>query len=157
MRLCFVSKQAPGKKTRAALSVVMDHLLGLLSILCLAGLSVALRFSWFKQSGKALSVAYLALSLLAGGCAFVIFLFVAVGFGLLHKLPKRMPLCEQIFQSGEALNIYRTHYASMMAAFPSLSGRISPIISVTIVRRGRCIPQRRTRRVYLMCCRSCRW
>jgi uncharacterized protein (TIRG00374 family) len=64
VRLYYVFKQAPGRKTPAALSVVMDRLLGLLSILFLAGFSVALRFRWFKQSGNPLHVAYLALSLL---------------------------------------------------------------------------------------------
>ena len=117
MRLYFVFKLAPRRKTRATLSVAMDRLFGLLAIAFLAGVTLALRFRWFESAGPALHVAYLTLSLLGGGIACVIFLFLTVSFGLLHKLPKRLPFRNAIIQSGEALKLYRSHSLAMIGAF----------------------------------------
>src|SRR5207244_2352828 len=91
VRLYFVFKCAPRQKTPATLSVAMDRILGMLSILFLAGLSVALRFRWLSRSGATLHIVYLVLVLLGVGCVCVLLLFGAVHFGLLRKLPKRTP------------------------------------------------------------------
>ena len=45
MRLYFVSELAPGRKVCATLSVAMDRLLGLLTLLFLAGMNLSLRLT----------------------------------------------------------------------------------------------------------------
>ncbi len=117
VRLYFVFRCVPRQKTRATLSVVMDRLLGLFSILFLGSMSLALRFGWFSRSGGSLHIAYLALVLLAGGALFVILLFAAAGFGLLNKLPSRTPFRKTIIESGEALNTYRKRPGTMAGLF----------------------------------------
>jgi len=117
VRLYFVFKSVSGRKTRAALSVVMDRLFGLFSILVLGGLSLALRFGWFSRSGAGLQIADIALALLGAGAVLVAFLFGAVGFRVLHRLPQRTPLRKTIIESGEALRRYRMHPAAMILAF----------------------------------------
>src|SRR6266487_2126578 len=107
VRLYFVFKCAPRQKTRATLSVVMDRLFGLLSILFLASVSLLLRFGWFSRSSASLDVVWIAIGLLGGGVVFVVLLFGAVGFGLLRKLPKRTPFRNTIVEMGEALDLYR--------------------------------------------------
>ena len=52
MRLYFVFKCAPRQKTRATLSVAMDRILGMLSILFLAGLSVCRAVSLVEPFGR---------------------------------------------------------------------------------------------------------
>ncbi len=116
VRLYFVFKCAPRQKTRATLSVVMDRLFGLLSILFLAALSVALRFSWLKRSGATLHIAYFVLGLLFSGLVLVLLLFGAVGFGFLRKLPKSTPFRQTIMESGKALELYGTHFGIMLVA-----------------------------------------
>ena len=116
-RLYFVFKRVPRQKTRATFSVVMDRLFGLFSILFLGGVSLILRFGWFSRSSATLHIAYVALALLGGGAALVTFLFGAVGFGLLHRLPERTPFRKTIVESGEALHAYGTHLLAMGAAF----------------------------------------
>ena len=116
-RLYFVFKSVPGRKTRATFSVVMDRLFGLFSILLLGAVSLGLRFGWFRRSGASLHIAYLTLAMLGVGAVLVALLFVAVGFGLLHRLPQRTPFRKTIIESGEALDLYRTHCAVMAAAF----------------------------------------
>jgi hypothetical protein len=117
MRLYFVFKCAPRQKTRATLSVAMDRILGMLSILFLAGLSVAVRFRWLSRSGATLHIVYLVLALLGVGFVCVLLLFGAVYFGLLHKLPKRTPFRPAIMESGKAIELYGAHLGVMSIAF----------------------------------------
>ncbi len=117
VRLYFVFKRAPEKKTQATLSVAMDRLFGLLSILFLAGLVLSFRFNWLRQSAATLHIAWLALALLGGALVFVVALFSLVGFGALHRLPKRLFFRKAIVESGQALEVYRKHPAAMALAF----------------------------------------
>ena len=102
MRLYFVFKSVPRQKTRATLSVAMDRIVGMLSILFLAGLSIAVRFRWLSRSGATLHIVYLVLALLGVGSVSVLLLFGAVHFGLLRRLPKRMPFRSAIAESETA-------------------------------------------------------
>jgi len=106
MRLYLVFKQAPGKKTRATLSIVLDRLLGLISILVLAGLVVVFRFAWLSRDQQTAEITYLALGLLAGSAFFAIGLMVAVRFGILNRLPKKVPFRRGILKAGAAVNLY---------------------------------------------------
>ena len=105
------------QKTRATLSVAMDRILGMLSILFLAGLSIAMRFRWLSRSAATLHIVYLVLALLGVGCVCVLLFFGAVRFGLLRKLPKRMPFRPGIIESGKALQPYGAHLGTMSIAF----------------------------------------
>jgi uncharacterized protein (TIRG00374 family) len=117
VRLYFVFKCAPRQKTRATLSVAMDRILGMLSVLFLAGLSIAVRFRWLSRSDATLHIVYLVLALLGVGCVSVLLLFSAVHFGLLRRLPKRMPFRSAIADSGKALQLYGAHLGVMSVAF----------------------------------------
>ena len=117
VRLYFVFKCAPDQKTRATLSIAMDRIFGLLSILFLAALSVAMRFRWLSRSPATLHIVYLVMGLLGTGCIGVLLLFCAVRFRLRQKLPKRTPFRRVIIESGRALNRYGGHLGAMSAAF----------------------------------------
>ena len=117
MRLYFVFKYAPRQKTRATLSVAMDRIFGMLSILFLAGLSVAVRFHWLNRSAAALHIVYLVVALLAVGSICVVSFFGAVHFGLLRKLSNRTPFRPAIIESGKALQLYGKHPGVMSVAF----------------------------------------
>ncbi len=116
-RLYFVFKCAPRQKTRATLSVAMDRVLGMLSLLFLAALIVAVRFRWLSRSDATLHILYLVMALLGVGCVCVLLLFGAVHFGLLRRLPKRARSRSAIAESGKALQIYGAHLAVMSIAF----------------------------------------
>jgi hypothetical protein len=117
MRLYYVFKQTRERRTRATLSVAMDRLLGLLSIVLLAAIAIIWRFEWLKRSAATLHITYLALGLLAGGFLVVLFVFAAANFGLLHKLPKRLPFRGTIIESGDALILYGKHRTVLLLAF----------------------------------------
>lgn len=118
MRLYFVFKLAPRRKIGATLSIAMDRLFGLLTVLFLAAMTFALRFGWLTRSGTSRHIAYLALILLSASLAFVVFLFALANTRLLHRLPKATPFRKAIIESGEALLRYRTHPLMMALAFP---------------------------------------
>jgi uncharacterized membrane protein YbhN (UPF0104 family) len=117
VRLYLVFKCAPRQKTRATLSVAMDRILGMLSILLLAGLSVALRFRWLSRSAATLHIVYLVVALLAVGSVCVVLFFGAVHVGLLRKLSKRTPFRPAIIESGKALQLYGKRPGVMSVAF----------------------------------------
>ena len=106
MRLYLVFKQVPGKKTRVALSVVLDRLLGLISILVLAAFVVGLRFSWLNRYQHTAQITYLAVGLLAGSAVFAVGLMLAVRFGLLDRLPRKLPFRRGIRKAGAAVDLY---------------------------------------------------
>jgi glycosyltransferase 2 family protein len=112
-RLYFVFKQVPDRKARATLSVVMDRLLGLLSIILLAAASLLFRFHWLQRSGAALRIVYLTLVLLGGALLLIVLLVAVVALGWLDKLPKRTPFREGILESGRALELYGSHWRVM--------------------------------------------
>jgi uncharacterized protein (TIRG00374 family) len=116
MRLYLVFKQAPGKKTRAALSIVLDRLLGLISILVLAALVVVFGFSWLSRHQETARITYLALALLAGSALFAIGLFVAVRFGLLKRLPRKFPFRRGIPNAAAAIDLYASRPAVCIGA-----------------------------------------
>ena len=117
MRLYFVFKLAPGRKVGATLSVAMDRLLGLLTLLLLAGTSLSLRFNALTRSSPSLHIVYLALALLGASFLFVVLVFWLAGAGLLPGLPRATPFRKVIIESGEALLRYRSHLLTMAFAF----------------------------------------
>ena len=117
MRLYFVFKLAPGRKIGATPSVAMDRVLGLLTLLFLAGMSLSLRFNALTSSSSSLHIVYLALALLGASFVFVVLLFWLASAGLLSELPKVTPFRKVIIESGEALRRYRTHLVTMAFAF----------------------------------------
>jgi len=117
MRLYFVFKLAPGRKIGATPSVAMDRVLGLLTLLFLAGMSLSLRFNALTRSSSSLHIVYLALALLGASFVFVVLLFWLASAGLLSELPKVTPFRKVIIESGEALRRYCTHLVTMAFAF----------------------------------------
>jgi hypothetical protein len=117
LRLYFVFKEAPGRKMRATLSVAMDRLFGLLSILFLAAISLTLRFDWLRSLPATLHILYLVIVLLSTAAGLVIFLFVVVALGLIHRIPGRFPFHKTFVESAKALRLYRVHYKPMIICF----------------------------------------
>jgi uncharacterized protein (TIRG00374 family) len=117
MRLYFIFQLAPRRKIGATLSIVMDRLFGLFTVLFLAGMSISLRFSWLTRSGTSRHIAYLAFVLLGGSLAFVVLVFWLASSSSLYRFPKALPLRNVVVQSGEALLRYRSQLGVMMLVF----------------------------------------
>lgn len=88
----YLLKEAPvGRKTSAALSVVMDRLLGLLGVAILAGTITAVRWDWLTQLPLTANCVYTALAVLGASVAGIFLAGFISGMRLVHALPEKMP------------------------------------------------------------------
>jgi glycosyltransferase 2 family protein len=117
MRLYFVYKEAPGRAAPATLSVAMDRLFGLLSVLFLACVSVSVRFRWFKQIPATSHILVLVVVLLSIALVAVSLLVALINRKRTRRLPKRFPLRRPLIESARALELYRGHYRWMIVIF----------------------------------------
>lgn len=117
VRLYLLFQKVPTRKTRAALSVAMDRMLGLASLLVLATLVVALRFGWLNRAPRTAHIAYLALALLGGAAVLGLLLLGLFGWRRKRSLPRRLPFRRAIGQIGQALHVYREHPGVVAGAF----------------------------------------
>ena len=118
IRLYLLFQKAPGRKTRGALSVAMDRMLGLGSLLLLTTLVVMCRFGWLNRAPRVVHLTYLALALLGAiTVVSVLLLFVVMGWRRKARLPRWVPFRSAIGQVGKALHLYRARPATLVGAF----------------------------------------
>jgi len=88
----YLLKEAPvGRKTSAALSVVMDRLLGLLGVALLTGTITAWRWDWLTGDPIARNYIYTGLGVLGVCIGGMLLAGVISAFRLVHRLPDRLP------------------------------------------------------------------
>jgi len=117
IRLVLLFQKAPRKKLRGTLSVAMDRLLGLASLVVLAAMVVLLRFRWLNHAPRTAHITYLALGLLGGATLAAGLLFGIMAWRGTRSLPRRLPFYHSIVQIGKALRLYREHPAMIARAF----------------------------------------
>lgn len=117
MRLYLGSKLARRRTLQIALSIVMDRLLGLFSILFLAAVIITLRLHWFERAPVSVHILYLAIALLGLGFGACVLLFLGVGAGLIQKLPKKAPFRKQIVGASDALKVFLAAPRKLTALF----------------------------------------
>jgi uncharacterized membrane protein YbhN (UPF0104 family) len=88
----YLLKEAPvGRKTSAAMSIVMDRLLGLIGVTALTATVTAWRWDWLTADPMSRNYIITGLGILAG-CVFgMVLAGVIAGLRLVHRLPERMP------------------------------------------------------------------
>ena len=118
IRLYLLFQKAPGRKTRGTLSVAMDRVLGLGSLILLTTLVVACRFRWLNQAPRVVHLTYLALALLSAMTfVAVLLLFLVMRWRRKARLPQWVPFRSAIGQVGKALHLYRARPAILAGAF----------------------------------------
>lgn len=117
VRLYLLFQKVPTRKTRATLSVVMDRVLGLASLVLLASLVVVLRFGWLNHAPRTEHITYLALAVLGGTTVFALLLLGLMAWRRKGSLPRRVPFRRAIGKIGTALRVYREHPGTVAGAF----------------------------------------
>ena len=107
VRLFLLFKSVPRQKTAATLSVVMDRLLGLVSLLILVILVVVLRVGWLNQAPRTAHITYFAIALLGGATLFALVLLGLLTAGAQRRWKRRLPFRHAIGRVAKALNLYR--------------------------------------------------
>ena len=88
----YLLKEAPvGRKTSAALSVVMDRLLGLLGVAILMGTVTAARWKWLTADPLTANCVYTGFAIIGVCVTGMIIAGLISGLRLVHALPEKMP------------------------------------------------------------------
>jgi hypothetical protein len=116
VKIFYLMKETPGNRGTAILSVIVDRLIGLITTVLFAGVLIRLEWQWLTSAPGALHWIYLALAILGGSLLFLALSFVVTGFGLVHRLPKRMPGRDKIAELALAYNLYGKAWRPSLAA-----------------------------------------
>ncbi len=117
IRLYLLFQKVPGRKTRGTLSVAMDRMLGLASLLLLTALVSIFRFGWLNKAPRVVHLTYLALALLGGATLVAVLLLVVTGWRRKGRPPRWLPFRNAIGQVGRALHLYGARPAILAGAF----------------------------------------
>lgn len=115
-KIFYLLKETPGKKPAAMLAVLMDRLLGLFGLILIAGCVIALRYGWLTQTPVAATLLYTLLAIFGGSLAFILLSFAITGLGLVHKLPRKLPLRDTLVDLSAAYNQYGRAWSSSLLA-----------------------------------------
>lgn len=140
VKIFYLLKETPGKKTQAVLAVLMDRLVGLVGLIFVAGTLVLWRWDWLTQntsmppfhlawlfSPAALKdwldqipdtakLLYILLAVLGASVLGIGTSFVITGFGLVDKLPAHFPKRDIFIDLAKAYNAYAGAWKSSLAA-----------------------------------------
>jgi uncharacterized protein (TIRG00374 family) len=118
----YLLKEAPvGQKTSAALSVVMDRLLGLIGVGVLTVVITALRWDWLTSNPVAKNCVYSVLAILGVCVAGILLAGLVSSLRLVHALPERMPGRNFLATVSGAYALYaRAWLATLCAIFISI-------------------------------------
>jgi uncharacterized protein (TIRG00374 family) len=126
LKIYFLLKEIPQKKAAGLLAVLMDRLIGLLALIMISSVIVALRYNWLRTNPDSRHLTWVLLLILVSSLAAITFSFMISGFGLAHKLPKKMPMRDVLIDLSVAYNAYaRAWKASLAALFSSFGVHIA--------------------------------
>ncbi len=116
VRVFYLLREAPERKSAAVLSVLVDRIIGLFALIALACIFIGLRWSWLTSTPSTRGYVWMTLSILAVASGGVVFSVIASGLGLVHKLPMRLPGRDRIAEFALAYNHYARAWPATLAA-----------------------------------------
>ena len=117
VKVFYLLKETPGKRAQALLSVLVDRLVGLFALIAMAGVFIAVEWSWLRSAPDAAKYIWTALAILGGSLAALGASFLLTGFGLIHKLPARLPGRDKFAELALAYNLYGRAWKPTASAF----------------------------------------
>ncbi|MEO6053133.1 MAG: lysylphosphatidylglycerol synthase transmembrane domain-containing protein [Chthoniobacterales bacterium] len=117
MKIFYLLKEVPKKKSAAFLSVVVDRMFGLLSMVFLAFLIILFRFNLLMKTPE--TAGLFSVLIIVLGCALgaLVCAFVVSKFHLAHRLPERMPMRGTIIELATAIETYSNQPKAALIAF----------------------------------------
>lgn len=117
VKMFYLAKETPGQRSKALLSVVVDRMIGLFALIFFAGGLIAWQWNWLFSAPETARWIYLALGVLGASLVFIAVSFVVTGFGLVHRLPAKMPGRDTLAELALAYNVYGRAWRPATAAF----------------------------------------
>lgn len=117
VKVFYLLKETPGRRSQALLSVLVDRLIGLFALIAMAGVLIATHWDWLRSAPETANYLWTALVILGGSFAALGVSFLLTGFGLIHKLPARLPGRDRLAELALAYNRYGRAWKPTAAAF----------------------------------------
>jgi uncharacterized membrane protein YbhN (UPF0104 family) len=115
-RMLYVIREAPERKADAVLVVAMDRLMGLISLILLAGLVVLCRYHWLAMTPATGWLESVTLLILAGGVGMLVLSGLAARLPWLAMLENHPAVGAKLREIGQAFRAYRRHWPRMIQA-----------------------------------------
>jgi len=137
VKIYYMQKYAPGQKTHATLSIIMDRILGLFILLCASLLVMPWEFRWLMRDGSAHSIIFSLLALFGLGVVTAIVLAIAP----FHLAPQRILKIWNMMPHRHILELamsgFRQHGAALSLTLASLVS--GSVMTLVLVAAGYCI------------------
>jgi uncharacterized protein (TIRG00374 family) len=117
VKVFYLLKETPGRRAQALLSVLVDRLIGLFALIAMAGVLIGVEWSWLTSAPAAQKYLWMALAILGACLAGLGVSFLLTGFGLIHRLPARLPGRDRLAELAFAYNLYGRAWKPTTAAF----------------------------------------
>jgi uncharacterized membrane protein YbhN (UPF0104 family) len=122
VKVFYLLKETPGKRTAALLSVLVDRMIGVVGLAVFAGVLIGFRWSWLMATPQTERYAWPALIILFSTLGGVHFSSIVTRYGLVHRLPARLPGRDKLAELALAYTLYgRAWRASLTALVLSIA------------------------------------
>ena len=117
VKVFYLMKETPGRRAHALLSALVDRLIGIFSLVTIAGVLIAVNWRWLMASAEAAQYVWAALAILAFCALGIAVSFVITGCGLVGRIPRRMPGRDKLAELAMAYNLYGRAWRSTGGAW----------------------------------------
>ena len=117
IKIFYLLKETPGKRTAALLSVLVDRLIGLVALTAFAGVLILINWNWLMASADVAKYVWPALIILGSSLIGLHGSYIVTRYGWVHKLPTRMPGRDKLAELAMAYTLYGNAWKPTLAAF----------------------------------------
>ena len=117
IKIFYLMKETPGRKADAFLSVVVDRMIGLFSLIALGGFFLSSRWDWLTGTPETAAYVWPVLVILTVSSILIVGSFVLSGGELIHRLPARLPGRAKLIEFALAYHLYKRAWRPTLAAF----------------------------------------
>ncbi|MGB8168997.1 MAG: lysylphosphatidylglycerol synthase transmembrane domain-containing protein [Chthoniobacteraceae bacterium] len=117
VKIFYLLKETPGKRSVALLSVLIDRLIGVVALCAIAACFALTRWSWLMSSPATVGYVWTGLGILGSSLAGLHFTYIITRHNLIHRLPARLPGRDKFAELALAYNLYGKAWRASLAAF----------------------------------------
>ncbi len=115
VKLLYLIRKFPGKRSQAVASILMDHLCGLPAVVSLFGAFCIARWDWLAGSGLSSQLTLFAGVYLAGAVVGIGVLILVAFFDLTARTPEGLPFRAQAIKFSQALMLFIRNWRTTLA------------------------------------------
>ena len=117
VKIFYLLKETPGKRSVALLSVLVDRLVGLIALTVLAMVMITADWHWLMSYPEVARCVWPALIILVASLMGLHGSYIMTSRGWIHRLPARMPGRDKLAELALAYNLYGRTWRPTLSAF----------------------------------------